>query len=41
MEQAVDKDADIAITEVTSSEDPQFEKVADIFENPVTGKALH
>lgn len=39
MVQAVDKDSDVAITEVTSPEELQLGKVADIFENLVTGKA--
>lgn len=35
-----EKDTDIAITKVTSSEELQLEEMADIFENLVIGKTL-
>ncbi|KAK6784309.1 hypothetical protein RDI58_017764 [Solanum bulbocastanum] len=41
MVQAVDKDTDIAITEVTSSEELQLEKGADIFEDLITDNTVN
>ncbi|KAL3332316.1 hypothetical protein AABB24_032746 [Solanum stoloniferum] len=41
MVQAVDEDTDIAITEVTSSEELQLEKGADIFEDLVTDNTVN